>query len=138
MDESNGLTLSKLILLAILVLLFRRIPIIIALYKWIPSIDNFQQAVFTGHFGPIGVGAIFYYTVATQYLKNLPHSDTSFNPLLFKYIEPIIYFMVLSSVIVHGITIPIFRISSIATRTLSRTRTNNNDNSQSFLVSAYI
>ncbi|KAI9306952.1 Cation/H+ exchanger [Cunninghamella echinulata] len=137
MDESNGITLSKLILLAILVLLFRRIPIIIALYKWIPSIDNFQQAVFTGHFGPIGVGAIFYYTVATQYLKNLPHSDTSFNPLLFKYIEPIIYFMVLSSVIVHGITIPIFRISSIATRTLSRTRTSNNDNSQSFLVSAY-
>ncbi|CAO3648007.1 unnamed protein product [Cunninghamella echinulata] len=138
MDESNGITLSKLILLAILVLLFRRIPIIIALYKWIPSIDSFQQAVFTGHFGPIGVGAIFYYTVAMEYLKKLPQSDTSFNPLLIKYIEPIIYFMVLSSVIVHGITIPIFRIGSIATRTISRTKSNNsdnNDNSQSLLPS---
>ncbi|CAO3641127.1 unnamed protein product [Cunninghamella blakesleeana] len=116
-DETNGLSISKLILLSVLVLLFRRMPIIIALYRWIPSIDNFKQAVFTGWFGPIGVGAIFYYTVAIEYLKDVP--PDVFNPLLVKYIEPIIYFMVLSSVIVHGITIPIFRLGSFASRTIS-------------------
>lgn len=34
-------------------------------------------------------------------------------------IEPIVYFMMLSSVVVHGITIPLFYIGHYATRTLS-------------------
>jgi hypothetical protein len=102
--------------LAILVLLFRRLPIVLALYKFIPAIRTWREAIFTGWFGPIGVGAIFYYTVA---LESIPEDGP--NAHAREVLEPIIYFMVLSSVIAHGITIPLFYISKFATRTLTRT-----------------
>lgn len=56
--QEPALTLSvwRLIVIAILVLLFRRLPVMLALYKWIPDVKNFREAVFCGHFGPIGVG----------------------------------------------------------------------------------
>ena len=50
------LTVGRLITIAILVLLLKRLPIIIALYKWIPDIKTLREAVFSGHFGPIGIG----------------------------------------------------------------------------------
>lgn len=102
--------------MAILVLILRRLPIVLALYKWIPTIHNWREAVFTGWFGPIGVGAIFYYTVA---LEALPEDgpNTHARALL----QPVIYFMVLASVIAHGVTIPLFYIGTFATRTLTIT-----------------
>lgn len=102
--------------MAILVLTLRRLPIVLALYKWIPTIHNWREAVFTGWFGPIGVGAIFYYTVA---LEALPEDgpNTHARALL----QPVIYFMVLASVIAHGVTIPLFYIGTFATRTLTIT-----------------
>lgn len=102
--------------MAILVLTLRRLPIVLALYKWIPAIHNWREAVFTGWFGPIGVGAIFYYTVA---LEALPEDgpNTHARALL----QPVIYFMVLASVIAHGVTIPLFYIGTFATRTLTIT-----------------
>lgn len=72
--------------------------------------------MFTGWFGPIGVGAIFYYSVA---LESLPIDGP--NAHAREVLQPIIYFMVLSSVIAHGITIPLFYIGTFATRTLTRT-----------------
>lgn len=60
-DFSNAsLTLSvwRLIVIAILVLLLRRLPIMIALYKWIPDVKTFREAIFSGHFGPMGVGKL--------------------------------------------------------------------------------
>jgi hypothetical protein len=102
--------------LAILVLLFRRLPIVLALYKFIPTIRTWREAIFTGWFGPIGVGAIFYYTVA---LESIPADGP--NAHAREILEPVVYFMVLSSVIAHGITIPLFYISKFATRTLTRT-----------------
>jgi len=56
--RNPALTLTpwRLVVIAILVLLFRRLPAIIALYRWIPDIKTFREAVFSGHFGPIGVG----------------------------------------------------------------------------------
>lgn len=56
--QSAELSLSvwRLIVIAILVLLLRRLPIVLALYKWIPDIKTFREAVFSGHFGPMGIG----------------------------------------------------------------------------------
>lgn len=107
--------------MAILVLLFRRLPIVLSLYKLIPAIKTWREAVFTGWFGPIGVGAIFYYSVA---IESLP--EDGINAHARQVIKPIIYFMVLSSVIAHGITIPLFYIGTFATRTLTRTSENGN------------
>ncbi|KAI9004848.1 Sodium/hydrogen exchanger family-domain-containing protein [Phycomyces nitens] len=107
-------SLWRLVVLAIMVLLFRRLPIVVGLYKFIPAIHTFREAIFTGWFGPIGVGAIFYYTVA---IENL--GETGPDSRAHQVIEPIIYFMVLASVIVHGITIPLFYIGTFATRTIT-------------------
>lgn len=59
-DFSNPhLTLSvwRLIVIGILVMLLRRLPVVIALYRWIPDIKTFREAIFSGHFGPMGIGA---------------------------------------------------------------------------------
>ncbi|KAI8065765.1 Cation/H+ exchanger [Gongronella butleri] len=106
---------SKLVMLAVLVLLFRRLPVIMALYKYIPAVRNWREALFLGWFGPIGVGAIFYYTVAVE----AAHHYTLASSTIAMF-EPITYFMVLSSVVVHGCTIPIFRLGQQFGRTLSK------------------
>ena len=56
-DPALSLSVWRLIVIAILILILRRLPIVIALYKWIPDIKTFHEAVFSGHFGPIGVGS---------------------------------------------------------------------------------
>ncbi|KAI9484591.1 Cation/H+ exchanger [Zychaea mexicana] len=89
----------RLVVLAILVLLFRRVPIVLGVYKINPVINNWREAVFTGWFGPMGVGAIFYYATAAA-------SITSSQPAL----AAVVYFIVLSSVIVHGLSIPVIVI----------------------------
>ncbi|KAF9269679.1 hypothetical protein L218DRAFT_993689 [Marasmius fiardii PR-910] len=122
--EDAELTLSvwRLVVIAILVLLFRRLPVVIALYKWIPDIKTFREAVFSGHFGPMGIGAIFISTLASEVL----HEDAAHNEqtdLLVKAIQPIVAFMVLCSILIHGLSIPSFslgrRVHSV-TRTWSR------------------
>ncbi|KAI7883816.1 Cation/H+ exchanger [Mucor mucedo] len=113
--ETN-LTIWKLLGLAAAVLLFRRLPIILGLYKYIPAISNWRQAIFMGWFGPMGVGALFYYTIAIQFFET--DGENAYARLV---IEPIIYFIILSSVVIHGITIPIFFLGSFATRTLTKT-----------------
>ncbi|KAI8997832.1 Sodium/hydrogen exchanger family-domain-containing protein [Pilobolus umbonatus] len=110
------LTLWRLVVLAVLVLLFRRMPIMMALYKWIPAIHNWQEAIFTGWFGPTGVGCIFYYAVA---LESLPVDGP--NAHARALIGPVAYFIVFSSIVVHGITIPVFYLGSFASKTLTQT-----------------
>ncbi|KAI8379574.1 Cation/H+ exchanger [Radiomyces spectabilis] len=131
----DGVTPWRLLGLAAAVLLFRRLPIIVALFRWIPAIRNWREALFTGWFGPIGVGAIFYYTVAVDNFDiDGPHEHAR------QVIEPIIYFMVLSSVVIHGITIPLFHLSTYATRTLTRSSISSNcsdSNQKGFVTTLY-
>jgi NhaP-type Na+/H+ or K+/H+ antiporter len=46
-----GISPWKLIVLCIGILFLRRIPVLLALYKWIPEITNWREALFCGHFG---------------------------------------------------------------------------------------
>ncbi len=50
----------NLLLLVVAVLLLRRLPAILLLNRLIKPIENIQEALFVGWFGPIGVAAIFY------------------------------------------------------------------------------
>ncbi|MEB3358533.1 MAG: cation:proton antiporter [Synechococcales bacterium] len=50
----------KNILLVFAVLLLRRLPAVLLLYRQIPSLQNPPEALFAGWFGPVGVAAIFY------------------------------------------------------------------------------
>ncbi|RUP42969.1 Sodium/hydrogen exchanger family-domain-containing protein [Jimgerdemannia flammicorona] len=114
-DATIQLSLGRLVVLAILVLLFRRIPIVVALTRAIPAIETYREALFSGWFGPIGVGAVFYAMVAqSSFNADGPNGHAR------SLIVPVVYFLILSSIIVHGITIPLFYLTNFATRTFTR------------------
>ncbi|KAJ1981642.1 hypothetical protein H4R34_001990 [Dimargaris verticillata] len=115
---SLNLDLWRFFVSAILIFLFRRIPVLAALWKVIPAIRSWRESLFAGWFGPIGVGAMFYITVAREMLE-----DHQINTPAYDTINPIVSFMVLCSVILHGITIPMFLLgNALHTRTLSHTK----------------
>jgi sodium/hydrogen antiporter len=99
-------------LLACLVLIFtiRRIPILLALQRWIPDIRNYREALFAGHFGPMGVGALFLAIEARARLETgssipLPHPPKhSPNQEPIDTVWPIICFVVLGSIMIHGLS----------------------------------
>jgi len=49
--QALGVTPSRLVLLTCGVMFLRRIPAILVLYKWIPEITSWREALFSGHFG---------------------------------------------------------------------------------------
>lgn len=55
-NETLQLSVRRLIPTAILILLLKRLPIMMALYKFIPDVKTFREALFSGHFGPVGIG----------------------------------------------------------------------------------
>ena len=71
---SWGITPWRLVVIALFVILFRRIPVMVALKPLIPDIKTWREALFAGHFGPIGVGAIFVAVMARAELET--HSTT--------------------------------------------------------------
>ncbi|KAF9030638.1 Sodium/hydrogen exchanger family-domain-containing protein [Panaeolus papilionaceus] len=122
-DEALTLSVWRLVVIAILVLIFRRLPIIMALYKWIPDIKTFREALFSGHFGPIGIGAVFISTLAIEVLHRAHKEGDHQIEILMETIQPIVAFMVLTSILVHGLSVPSFslgrRVHSVS-RTWSR------------------
>ena len=123
--EPNTLNLWRLFVLAICVLLTKRLPIVVMLWRWIPDIKTFREAVFAGHFGPIGVGAIFIATLArTQLPEEVNSPPQTTNDILALTVQPIIFFFVLCSIIIHGLTIPFFAFSRRAT-TMTKTWSRN-------------
>jgi NhaP-type Na+/H+ or K+/H+ antiporter len=43
----------RLVLLMLVILALRRIPSLLILYKLMPEVSNWRQALFCGHFGPV-------------------------------------------------------------------------------------
>jgi len=118
---SWGITPWRLVVIALFVILFRRIPVMVALKPLIPDIKTWREALFAGHFGPIGVGAIFVAVMARAELET--HSTTpspreDFSELeqsnkhfiLISLIWPITCFLVISSIVVHGSSIAVFTL----------------------------
>jgi Na(+)/H(+) antiporter len=112
-----GLTPWRLVVIALFVIFFRRIPIMLALKPFIPDIKTWREALFAGHFGPIGVGAIFVAILAraeletetTTPLASYPDPEAH-NYTVVALIWPITTFLVISSIIVHGSSIAVFTL----------------------------
>lgn len=131
-----GLVPWRLVVIAVLVIFFRRLPIMLVLKPIIPDVKTWREALFAGHFGPIGVGAIFAAILARAELEhdsteplaesNLPHRGAD-NFFIVQLIWPITTFIVMSSILVHGSSIAVFtlgkRINTL-TITLSYTQAN--------------
>ncbi|KAK6544514.1 hypothetical protein TWF694_001206 [Orbilia ellipsospora] len=115
-----GLEPWRLVCISILVIFFRRIPVMVVLRPFIPDIKTFRESLFAGHFGPMGVGAIFVAILARSELSTgnsaaplavIPDSSSEIHELLLvQVIWPIVTFMVISSIIVHGSSIAVFTL----------------------------
>jgi len=112
-----GLVAWRLVIIAIFVILFRRIPIMLALKPLIPDIKTWREALFAGHFGPIGVGAIFVAILARAELESdhpvplseLPPKDWPHYTLI-ALVWPIVAFIVVTSILIHGSSIAVFTL----------------------------
>jgi NhaP-type Na+/H+ or K+/H+ antiporter len=104
--DVTGITVGRLIGLGVLVLLFRRIPAIMMMYKFMPkTVKDYKEALFMGYFGPIGIGAVFYVEHARHLFPDLGEGDAEETNLV-RAMIPCVYFLVLFSIIVHGLSIP--------------------------------
>lgn len=142
-----GLTPWRLVVIALLVIFFRRIPIMLALKPVIPDVKTWREALFAGHFGPIGVGAVFACILARAELETdstqpLPASDLSrIGELehpewdsIIKLIWPITTFIIISSILVHGSSIAVFTLGKrINTMTITLSYTQANEEGPSWM-----
>ncbi|ORX53493.1 hypothetical protein DM01DRAFT_1336032 [Hesseltinella vesiculosa] len=118
-----GLSPWRLVVIAILILLFRRLPIVLALKPVMPALKTYREAAFCGWFGPMGVGAVFLAMIAKGELEYIYEGQEQHHVSI-DLVVPVVLFVVLSSTLVHGTTIPLFKIGKrIRTRTLSITST---------------
>ncbi|KAL4402101.1 sodium:proton antiporter [Malassezia pachydermatis] len=101
-NEEIGINGWRIVLLGIAVILLRRPPWVMLMYKIIPVLKSFNESIFVGWFGPIGVGAVYYIEVA---LRAVPDDHTREH--LRRVITPVVLFCVFSSVLTHGVTIPL-------------------------------
>ncbi|KAF8973315.1 Sodium/hydrogen exchanger family-domain-containing protein [Flammula alnicola] len=118
-----GITPWRLVVLSCGIMFLRRIPAIMALYKWIPEINSWREALFSGHFGPMGVGAVFISTLAIHRLGTPVDPPITQQDYLTLAIQPIVSFVVLSSIIIHGLSIPFFNLGINVSRTVSLSAT---------------
>ena len=115
----------RLIILGVLILVFRRIPVILALHRKIPQIEHLQQAAFVGFFGPIGVSAIFYLYVSLDFLKAVTVDGTPNSPSredavhLRDVMTVVIWFLAICSIVVHGLSVPLGKVGYHLPRTMS-------------------
>ncbi|KAJ4308422.1 hypothetical protein N0V94_009359 [Neodidymelliopsis sp. IMI 364377] len=110
----DSITPWKLLAVLVLILLFRRIPIVFAFYKakMLPHVRTTTEALFIGHFGPMGVGALFLAIEARAQLETdtslpLPHPPNDLDPKRQRTITliwPIVCFIVLGSTLFHGLS----------------------------------
>lgn len=123
----GALNPGKLFGCLILILLLRRIPSILALKNLMPDIRGWSEALFAGHFGPMGVGALFLAIEARARLETktsdpLPHPPKdSPNQDAIDTVWPVICFVVLGSIMVHGCSAAVMSIvGSLARRPKER------------------
>ncbi|KAG0352484.1 hypothetical protein BGZ54_002758 [Gamsiella multidivaricata] len=125
-DLMLELSIWRLIVLAIVVLLFRRMPFVVAMKRFIPALATYREAAFAGWFGPIGVGAVYLSKVAAEMTNPGNMGDNAHNIVRLQRVHSVIYpvvmFMVFSSVLIHGVTVPLLHLQYKYTRTWSRKR----------------
>ncbi|EON69777.1 hypothetical protein W97_09040 [Coniosporium apollinis CBS 100218] len=117
----------RLVVISIFVLFFRRIPIMLALKPIIPDLKTWREALFAGHFGPIGVGAIFIAILARAELETEHTTPLAVLPPpgfphlnIIEIIWPVTAFLVVVSILVHGSSIAVFTLGKrINTLTLT-------------------
>ncbi|GAV49195.1 hypothetical protein ZYGR_0N06020 [Zygosaccharomyces rouxii] len=115
-----GLDVWRLIILSLVVIFLRRIPAVLLLKPLIPDIKSWREAMFIGHFGPIGVGAVYAAIMSKSQLEShLTDEETPLNYTPGKgskhwqamaCLWPITCFSIITSVIVHGSSVAVIML----------------------------
>lgn len=135
--HNSIIPIYRLIFLGILILLFRRLPVVFAVHKLIHQIEEKRQAIFVGFFGPIGVSAIFYLYISLEFLEDITvdgvqREDAQY---LSDVMMVVIWFLAICSIVVHGLSIPLGKLGFFLPRTLSRAFTSqDNSENNSFAI----
>jgi hypothetical protein len=119
--NNNVIPLYRLIPLGILVLLLRRLPMILAFQKGIHQVEDFRRALFLGYFGPIGVSAIFYLYISKEFLREIEYDGHQREDAahLSEMMDVVVWFLVLCSIVGHGLSIPLGKLGFYLPRTIS-------------------
>lgn len=106
--DGTGVTIPRLVALGFLIILFRRIPAIFAVYKLglRRCVTDWKEALFMGYFGPIGIGAVFYVEHTRHLFPEEGEALTAEETNLVKAMIPVVYWLVLFSILWHGLSIP--------------------------------
>ena len=120
---NDVIPIYRLIPLGIMVLLFRRVPMVLLFHKFrlIHQIDDIRRALFAGFFGPIGVSAMYYLYVSREFLRGLDVSghERAEADRLSECINIIVWFLIICSITVHGISISFGKLGFYLPRTIS-------------------
>jgi hypothetical protein len=119
--ENNVIPIYRLIPLGILVLLLRRLPMILIFHKGIHQVEDFRRALFLGYFGPIGVSAIFYLYISKEFLREVVYQGVERADAvhLSEMMDVVVWFLVLCSIVGHGLSIPLGKLGLYLPRTIS-------------------
>ncbi|KAI9716570.1 MAG: hypothetical protein M1812_005301 [Candelaria pacifica] len=125
--HNSVIPIYRLIFIGILVLLFRRLPVVFAMHSKIRQIEEKKQALFVGFFGPIGVSAIFYLYIGLEFLEATTDAGIEREDAerLGEVMTVVVWFL-----IVHGLSVPLGKVGWHLPRTISRaisSRTASND-----------
>lgn len=101
---------------------------VLAFYKYpgIPEIRDIRQAGFVGFFGPMGVSAIFYLYTSREFLRSLvvyEGHERADAERLAEILNVVVWFVVISSIVTHGISIPVGKLWFYLPAALSRDNT---------------
>ncbi|EJD46975.1 hypothetical protein AURDEDRAFT_62694 [Auricularia subglabra TFB-10046 SS5] len=100
----------RLVVFFVSLLVLRRIPALLMVFRWVPDVRNWREAIFCGHFGPMGVSAIFVTSLALSELPRPEDPPRKQTDALALCIQPIVAFVVLGSIVIHGLSIPFFTL----------------------------
>ncbi|KAJ2872456.1 hypothetical protein GGH93_004004 [Coemansia aciculifera] len=106
----------RIVIVVVLIMLLRRLPVLLASYRLIPAIRTWQDALFAGWFGPVGVSAVFY---SLETIRQIDDHEDSNGESIRHIVYPIVCAVVFGSVLVHGVTIPLVLMGKRVKTTLS-------------------
>ncbi|KAL9609129.1 MAG: hypothetical protein Q9167_006090 [Letrouitia subvulpina] len=105
------ITIGRLLAVLLLILLFRRIPVLLALKRFIPDVHTYREALFCGHFGPMGIGGMFLAIEARAQLETgesipLPSPPRQHrNMAAIEIVWAVVTFVIFGSIMVHGCSV---------------------------------
>jgi sodium/hydrogen antiporter len=126
---NDVIPLWRLIFLGVLILLLRRVPMVMLFWRHLKEIEDWQQALFVGFFGPIGVSAVFYLFVSIDFLEQIKVDGVVREDAarLSEVIRIVVWFLAISSIVVHGLSVPLGKFGYHMPRQISQALSSENE-----------